>query len=383
MTDDPRTPGQLIATLLDERGWSQVLLAEVLRISQSVANKMVAGTRPIDADMALQLGEVFGVPAERFMELQQSYDLARAKLTARPDPLRATRAQLFSSLPINEMVDRGWLSANGKRDFKRIEAELAAFFGVATVEEIEVLPHAAKRTNVGVDVTPAQLAWLYRVRQIAKDMIVPPYSRARAQEAINGLQSLLLSVEEARKVPRILAECGIRFVLAETLASAKIDGVCFWLDGNAPVVGMSMRYDRIDNFWFVLRHECEHVLRGHGRTTVAFDAELERERAGVGPEVTEEERIANQAAAEFCVPARSLEQFIVRKAPLFPNRDILGFARTLGVHPGLVAGQLQRHLGQYDRFRAHLVKIRHAVAPSAMVDGWGDVAPITRYPETV
>jgi HTH-type transcriptional regulator/antitoxin HigA len=283
---------------------------------------------------------------------------------------------LFSSLPVNEMIKRGWLNATSTRDIKRVEAELARFFGVTSLENMEVLPHAARRANVGADVTPPQLAWLYRVRQIASDMIVAPFTRAKAVDAVGHLSSLLLSVEEARKVPRILSEAGIRFVLVESLAAAKIDGVCFWLNHNAPVIGLSMRHDRIDNFWFVLRHELEHVIRGHGRNAIVVDAELERERAGVGPGIADEERIANQAASDFCVPSKQLQQFVARKAPLFPNRDILGFARTLSIHPGLVAGQLQHQMGQYERFRNHLVKIRHAVAPSAMVDGWGDVAPI-------
>ena len=64
---------------------------------------------------------------------------------------------------------------------------------------------------------------------------------------------------------RILMECGIRFILVEKLPNADIDGVCFWLDEHSPVIGMTTRRDKIDNFWFVLRHECEHVLRGDGR----------------------------------------------------------------------------------------------------------------------
>ena len=107
-----------------------------------------------------------------------------------------------------------------------------------------------------------------------------------------------------------------------------------------------------------------------------IDAELEGAKAGTGADIPEEERIANEAAAEFCVPDAQMKAFIVRKAPFYSERDLLGFARTIGVHPGLVAGQLQRRTERYDRFRNHLVKIRSFVSPGAMVDGWGDVAPI-------
>jgi HTH-type transcriptional regulator/antitoxin HigA len=177
-------------------------------------------------------------------------------------------------------------------------------------------------------------------------------------------------------VPRILTESGIRFVIVESLTNAKIDGACLWLDDASPVIGMSMRFDRVDNFWFVLSHELAHVLEGHGKAAVMLDTELEGDRAGTGLEIPEEERVANRAASEFCVPQDKLDRFIARKAPFFAERDLIGFARTAGVHPGLVAGQLQRHVGRYDLFRKHLVKIRDKVTPGAMVDGWGDVAPV-------
>ena len=118
------------------------------------------------------------------------------------------------------------------------------------------------------------------------------------------------------------------------------------------------------------------MLRFHGQDALMVDAELEGDRAGTGPDITEDERVANAAAAEFCVPHDQLQRFIDRKSPFFPERDIVGFARTLQLHPGLIAGQLQHNTGRYDRFRKHLVKIRSVVAPNATVDGWGDVAPV-------
>ena len=137
-----------------------------------------------------------------------------------------------------------------------------------------------------------------------------------------------------------------------------------------------MRFDRIDNFWFVLRHELEHVLRLHGRSAVMLDVELEGSRAGVGDDLPEEERVANEAAASFCVPKKNMDSFIARKAPFFAERDLLGFATTLHLHPGLVAGQLAHRTGRYERFRKYLVKMRNIVAPGSIVDGWGEIAPL-------
>jgi HTH-type transcriptional regulator/antitoxin HigA len=371
--EEHRIPGQLIEELLSKHGWTKRVLAVVLDVDESVLSKIIAGKRSLDAKLALELSEVFAVPAEEFLRLQQAYDLAQARLIAKPNPKRAMRAQIFGGLPVAEMVKRGWIAVENVRNLEEVEAALIKFFKTNTIEEITEPAHAAKKTDVGKDSTLVQIAWLHRVREIAEEMLVPRFSPDALRNAIGALKRLLSAAEEARHVPRILMEAGVRFMLVESLPSAKIDGVCTWLNDSSPVVALSARHDRIDNFWFVLRHELEHVLREHGKTATVVDVDLDRLPEG---DIPEDERVANEAAADFCVSQASLQAFIARKAPYFAERDIIGFARTNQIHPGLVAGQLQHKTKRYDRFRTHQVKIRSIVAPSATVDGWGDVAPV-------
>ena len=68
---DYKTPGQLIAALLAEKGWTQRVLAIVLGMDETGINKLVADKRSVDAPLALALEEVFHIPAERFLELQR------------------------------------------------------------------------------------------------------------------------------------------------------------------------------------------------------------------------------------------------------------------------------------------------------------------------
>ncbi len=370
MQNEYKSPGQLLKALLKERGWEQRVLALILDMDEADVSRLINDRKEVDAPLALLLEEVFSTTAERFLELQKAFDLAKARITVQPDPKRATRAQLFGGLPVSDMIKRGWIVASDLRD-DRVEPELARFFGANRIEDIEVLPHAAKKTEVNVPATPAQLAWLYRVRQIASGMMTPRYSPAATEAAIAKLKALRVSADSIAKVPRILMEAGVRFVIVEALPGSKIDGVCCWLDDHKPVIGMTLRFDRIDNFWFVLRHECEHVRLGHGKTKAMLDIDVEGQNT-----IESEEREANTAAADFCVPQQSLQAFIARKAPFYYEHDILGFAKTIGVHPGLVAGQLRRHMGRYDLFGNHVVKVRSKIAPNAFVDGWGNVAPV-------
>lgn len=364
----------MLADLIAKRDWTQEIVAVVLDVDKSLISKVIAGKRAVDAPLALKLGELFEIDPAEFLDLQASYDLAVARITERPDPDRKKRAYLYGELPVRAMIKRGWVAADSIRDTRAVEESVAKMLGPDWADG--PLHHAAKKTNATAPSTPVQEVWLRRCRQVAAAMLVPEYSEDRLRWALTQMSRLLLSQHEVRHVPRLLAEAGVRFVIVESLPMAKIDGACLWLDPNSPVVAMSIRFDRIDNFWFVLRHEIEHVLRRDGLEDGALDAELDGARAGTGDDLPEAEREANRAAQEFCVPQGQLKRFMATKEPRVSERDFLAFARMVHVHPGLVAGQLQHHSGRYDRFRKHQVKVRSLVVPCATVDGWGEPAPL-------
>jgi HTH-type transcriptional regulator/antitoxin HigA len=199
-------------------------------------------------------------------------------------------------------------------------------------------------------------------------MQVPAYSETTLREALGRLEALMSEPEETRHVPRILDECGVRFVVVEPFAGSNIDGVCFWLNSWQPVVGMTLRYDRIDNFWFVLRHELEHVLKR--------DAALDTDLTPRSSAVREQEKLADDAAASFGVTEEILDSFIRRVDPLYSERRVVAFALKNGVHPGIVVGRLQYRLGRFNFLRKYLVGIREHVAPAAMTDGYGQFCPV-------
>lgn len=361
-------PGKHLNQVLAERGWTQNDLIFILGCAQKTVNLIINGKQGISPAMSKALGEALQLPHDYFADLQNAYDLACAD---EPSPDVSLRAKMQSNYPIREMIKRGWLH---EADADVLGQQLADFFCVSSSSEVPYIAHAGKKTGYE-DIPPAQLAWLFRAKQMAKSMFAPKYSEKALQEAVTKLRSMLLAPEEARNVPRVLNECGVRLVIVESLPQAKIDGVCFWLDKHSPVIGLSLRYDRIDNFWFVLRHEIEHVLRGHGQDTGMIDAELEGARAGSGADIPTEERVANEAAASFCVPPDKLESFIKRKSPFFYERDVIAFSALNHLHPGLAVGQIQHRIGRYDFLKKHLVKIRQFVLPGSMFDGWGQVAP--------
>ncbi len=365
---DPVHPGAILKTELDKRGWNQSDLTFVLGSNQKAVNQIINAKQGISPAMSKALGDALSLPGNFFADLQQAYDLATAN---DPDPSVSMRARLQANYPIREMVKRNWLKDG---DADSLAEQLANFFEVQSARDVPYLAHAAKKTKYEEkDIPGPQLAWLFRVRQIAKSIASRPYSESKLREAVDAMRALRIAPEEARRVPRLLMESGVRLIIVEALPSSGIDGVCLWLDKSSPVIGLSMRFDRLDNFWFVLRHEIEHILQGHGRSTIEgmVDTELHGDQAGTSASIPEEERIANAAASNFCVPAEKMESFFLRKHPFFYEKDVLAFAKIQNVHPALPIGQIQRRLGRYDYLKRYQSKIRQFVLPGAIVDGWG------------
>ena len=74
-------------------------------------------------------------------------------------------------------------------------------------------------------------------------------------------------IDDFNIIPSLLLGCSVRVVFVQQLPGSKIDGVCTWLR-DQPVIGLSLRLDRPDNFCFVLRHEIEHVLQEDGKPEI-------------------------------------------------------------------------------------------------------------------
>lgn len=374
------TPGQLIERLLEERDWTKKALAMVVGMDEAALNRVLSAKRPLTAELALLLEEVLpDAVAEDLMALQQKHDLAQARLAVIPDKRRQTRAALFGDLKVSQLLKRGWLNVGDEKDVALIEKAVRDFF-CQPIEEIMRMGHAAKKTDAGADATVTQIAWICRVRQLGLRIKSPvAYSAQTLSSKLPVLRTLMTSTADIEKVPSVLLEAGVRLVIVESLPSAKIDGVCLWLDDGSPVIGLSARFDRIDNFWFVLRHEIEHVLNGDGKDEPLgghLDTDLVGERAGDEPTLPRMEIKANKAASDFCVSSSAMDAFFEQNNPYFSERKLLEFANACGVHPGIVAGQLHHLTRRYDRFRGHLEKVRHHLLKSAVVDGWGNLPQI-------
>lgn len=359
-------PGEFLSDELEARGWTQTEFAEIIGRPTRVVNEIIAAKRGITPETARDFAAALGTSAQLWMNLETAYQLSKVP----PREERVTReAKLRERFPVREMIKRGWIKATKSAD--ELEGAILSYFNLPSIDAPITFPHAARR-NYENALGEIQYAWLFRVRQLATALRVPKYSADNLREAIPEIERLMTEPEEIRHVPRIFAEAGVRLVIVEPIPGSKIQGVCFWLDSNtSPVIGLSLKGDFIDKFWFNLWHEITHVLRGDGKDGSMIIDDFDE----VSALEDDCERAANAAAADHCVPARQMKDFILRHTPMFSEKSMVGFARLMKRHPGIVAGQIQRATDRYDLFKKHQPRVRQIIIQSAVTDGYGRNGP--------
>lgn len=359
-------PGEFLKEELEARGWSQIELAEIMGRPSRVVSEVIAAKRAITPETAVALGEALGTGAEFWMNLESQYQLS--KVRTEPNVI-SRRAKLYNLFPVREMIKRGWVEASANLDL--LETQFLNYFGTSSIDEKPFFPHAARKTSYE-DVSIQQIAWLIRAGKIARAVPVDKFSQTKLSNAMAELRECLEFVDNVRNVPTVLARAGVRLVVVEALPSSKIDGACFWLAKDSPVIALSLRFDRIDNFWHTLLHELDHIAHNEGISSPIVEIDMLSEDS----ELPDIEKRANEAAAGFSIPKAELDGFIARVNPLFTDQKILGFAKRLKVHPGIVVGQLQnRKLVPWQFHRKYLEKVREYVAGNALTDGFGNVLP--------
>lgn len=361
-------PGEFIKEELEARGWTNIDLAEIMGRHPNQISLIVRGEQDITPETAKQLSAALGTSAQIWLNLQSTYNLS--KLSTSNQEV-AQRAQLYDLFPVREMVKRGWIQPTS--DPNLLETRLRDFFELSSLDETPKLSHAARKSTLG-EPTNAQLAWFFRCKKIARGVSAERFSEVKFKVCLQTLHAMRRDVEDIRRVPRLLSDCGIRLILVEALPKTKIDGVCFWLNKNSPVVALSLRYDRIDNFWHTLMHELCHVKNKDGlEQPVTVDIQMFGKDAQSNETKPDAEKHADVFASQFLVDQARLSTFIARVRPFYYKSKIVNFANLIGVHPGLVVGQLQ-HRGVIDwsHDREMLASIRNVATQSTLVDGWGN-----------
>ena len=202
-------------------------------------------------------------------------------------------------------MKRNWIESSSNLDV--LEGNVCEFLEIPSIEHAPVFQdHAARKSSSYSEIASGQQAWLFRAKHIAKAMDASPFDRSQVSKVINSVRSLARSSEEVRHVPNVLSDAGIRFLVIEALPGTRIDGACFWLDQDSPVVALSLRYDRIDYFWHTIMHEIGHIKRGDGirNQLTALDVDLVGNKPFPAEDKPKHEVAADSLAVNWLVPQK-------------------------------------------------------------------------------
>lgn len=157
----------------------------------------------------------------------------------------------------------------------------------------------------------------------------------------NQLRSLSVLDEGPIQAINFLKKVGLHVVILRHLPKTHLDGAAFFSSEGSPVIALTLRYDRIDHFWFSLFHELGHVyyhlFNGNAQKFYMDDLQL------IAADEIEME--ADTFASESLVSDKELQE-----SGLFDNHTsekVVTFARQKYIHPAIVAGRLRHHFNNF------------------------------------
>lgn len=345
-------PGATLADLLEERGLRQNELATRMGVTPKFVNELIAAKATISPSTALALEKALSIPADFWLAREARFQEFRARLQDRAE-LEA-QEEWLEELPLKDMRAFGWIDVQGeKADYV---AACLEFFGVASVDAwrahyvqktlLSAAYRMAPRTSLA---SGAIAAWLRQGEIEAAKIPCKPFDRAALGATINDARALTCDDDPKSFVPKLIdsfAACGVAVVFLRAPKGCPASGAVRWLNPSRALVQLSLRYKTNDTLWFTFFHECGHILL-HGKKMLFLED---------GQITGDEEAQANQYAAETLIPSARWNDF--RLGPYTGSR-IREFAESVGVHPGIVLGRLQKEeLVPWNRFAE--LKVRYA-----------------------
>jgi len=328
----PPDPVDAIRFRMDQAGLSRRDLVPYLG-SKSKVSEVLSGKRPLTLSMIRALHEGLGIPAD--VLLRRTPDAEPDTEADSPD---------WSRMPVKEMAKRGWLKATPEQ-LKRHAGDMARrWFTSAGQPQPAALFRTSRHTRSAREMDGYALtAWTARVLQLAAAQRSSAKTKPVSIDAQFMAEVAHLSVLDSgpSAARDYLIKHGIALVVEPHFRRTYLDGAAIF--GNGPVVGLTLRYDRLDNFWFTLMHELAHVALHVDTGADAFYDDLE---ASSEPDPRESE--ADALAADALIPKEAWIDW--EKGDPHSTSDVVAFARSMRVHPAVVAGRLRHETSNFRTF---------------------------------
>lgn len=339
-------PGEILEDELELRSMNKAELSKRTGLTAKHLIDIRKGDSPITPETAIKFERALGMPADYWLNLESHYQETKARL-AEEEKLQAD-LDWVKRVPFNAMAKMGWLPKRSTAKDKLVE--LLHFFGIAGVEQWkEVWPKVsvAYRQNQTHEVFPeAVSAWLRQGEIEAAKIECAPYNKEQFRSALDTIRSLTEAEPEVfvPAIQKACAEAGVAVVFVPSLPKTGVSGATRWIHSNKAIIQLSLRYRTNDHLWFTFFHEAGHIML-HGKKELFIE-----QKNGLDDEKEQE---ANKFAQHELIPAKAMTAFVVEGN--FTKQAIKQFAKTIGIAPGIVLGQLQ-HLGHVGFTQYHELK---------------------------
>ena len=328
--NEPRHIGEVIEERMLELGLTRRDLEPIIG-SRSKVSEIISGGRDITMPMARALYKHLNIPADVLLQ-------------ERPSP--STNEELdYKKFPLREMKNKGWLKDDAEQTF---EEQINGLKNRAGDNAATLLTRKNDLKRANAKLNPyALLAWQWQVQAQASELQgLPPYKGQVTEEDMQKVAELSpASLGPLRAVEYLQRDCGIPVVYVPHLSRTYLDAATL-MTPKGPIIGITLRYDRLDSFWYTIEHELAHINKHSDLKHIKVfidDNSMKIERTATNRFEIE----ADEGARNALIPAEvwKASELGEDSSPL----DVMEFASEIGVHPAIVAGRIRYDTGDYRR----------------------------------
>lgn len=331
-------PVEAILFRLDQAGLGRKDLIPLIG-SASKVSEVLSGKRALSLAMIRRLRDGLGIPADVLVGTGKEPAELLEEGTA-PD---------YSRFPLKEMQERGYFGtfSGSAAKLKDYAEDLMRDFlqGLAPCRAEPVLLRAPLHQRGAREVDgEALLAWRLCVLKKAQAIALPrQYKKGSITTRwLRELARLSAFAEGPKLAREHLARAGIALVVEAHFKGTYLDGAAM-LNGDTRIVALTLRHDRLDNFWFVLMHELVHIAKHLDPEHPFFADDLD------SPASTDRmEREADELASDALIPADQWAKADARTSRR--TQDVQALADELGIHTAVVAGRVRHETRNFRQF---------------------------------
>lgn len=368
------SPGTIIQKSMEYMGWNQTDLSQITGLSGKTISLLVQNKQNISPEVAVLLGNAFGKSPEFWLNLSAKWQIAKEENKSSKEELTKAKAQMYKYMPVNEMKNKGWF-LNDVGTLNGIENEYERLFGTKEFPEEyyenEKMEFAARQTRSDMELTQYyRTTWFSFAKLNAKNIESQSkngskYDEQTLKEIAENLYEYTTQLDGIEKLISDLKNiAGVQFFVLSHLSKTYLDGAAF-LQGDRPFIVYTGRYDREDNFWFVIAHEIAHILHHYDFLEKPFLDNMDDKEA-----IKKNEREAEaDKYANIYLNKQSVLKFASQIGRYVTEQRIFSISRSSKVSVPVALGMMQHEgIVPWSRFSKYKPKVMEKI-PSEYIKG--------------